>query len=271
MGGGVRPQAEAARSTCTWRSACTRRRRISARMAMRCSSTNSRVKPAAMTKSGVSRDGSMVGPPARKMLAGLMQRVPPIHREVDDRHVDEADNGEDGGGAAGAAWLLDRLPERDQPEIEQEQHEHGGEPRVPHPIGAPHRLAPQRAGDEGEETEGGADRGRGLGGDVGKRMAPDERADAGDGDQRIAEHGKPRRRHMHEHDLDGLALLVVWGRHEEGEVEADAEKQEGEPGEPGDEAVGELEKSGRIGKAPHGGWSSSFGGQWQCALIHPSP
>ena len=70
MGGGVRPQAEAARSTCTWRSACTRRRKISARMAMRCSSTNSRVKPAAMTSSGHSSEGSMVGPPRRMMLAG---------------------------------------------------------------------------------------------------------------------------------------------------------------------------------------------------------
>ncbi len=76
--GGVRSEvghlgfgyAAAARSTCIWRSACTRRRRISARMAIKCRSTNSSVKPAAMTNSGVSSDGSMVGPPTRKMLAG---------------------------------------------------------------------------------------------------------------------------------------------------------------------------------------------------------
>src|SRR5665811_469778 len=39
-------------------------------MAMRCSSTKSAVKPAAMTKSGVSSAGSIVGPPARNTLAG---------------------------------------------------------------------------------------------------------------------------------------------------------------------------------------------------------
>ena len=178
-----------------------------------------------MTKSGASIEGSMVGPPSAEDARRLMQRVPPIDREFDDGHVDEADQREDGGGAAGAARLLDRLPKRDQAEIEQEQHEHRGEPRVPHPIGAPHRLAPQRAGDEREEGEGGADRGRGLGGDVGERMAPDQRADAGDGDQRIAEHGKPGGGHMHEHDPDGLALLVIGRRHEESEIEPDAERR----------------------------------------------
>ncbi len=94
----------------------------------------------------------MVGPPRRMMLAGWCSV---FHQSTENLMIGmliDADQREDGGGAAGAARLLDRLPQRDQAEIEQEQHQHRGEPRVPHPIGAPHRLAPERAGDERDEA-----------------------------------------------------------------------------------------------------------------------
>ena len=169
----------------------------------------------------------MVGPPRRNDAGRLMQRVPPIDRELDDRDVDGADQREDGGGAAGAARLLDRLPQRDQAEIEQEQHQHRGEPRVPHPIGAPHRLAPERAGDQRDEGEGGADRRRGLGGDVGQRMAPDQRAERR---RRRSAYSRTWRARPHgtwmNMILHGLALLVVGRRHEEGKIEADAEQDQ---------------------------------------------
>ena len=64
-------------------------------------------------------------------------------------------------------------------EIHQEQDQHRGEPRVPFPIGAPHRPAPQRAGDQRKEGEGRADRGCGLRRDVGERMPPHQRAERG--------------------------------------------------------------------------------------------
>ena len=126
----------------------------------------------------------------------------------------------------GARRLLDRAPQRDHAEIHQEQHQHRGEPRVPHPIGAPHRPAPQRAGDEAEEREGGADRRRGLGGDVGERMPPHQRAERRDAHQRPAEHAEPGRRHVDEHDLHGRALLVVV-RRAVGEIEPDREGERG--------------------------------------------
>ena len=37
---------------------------------------------------------------------------------------------------------------------QQQQHQHGGQPRVPDPPGAPHGLAPQGAGDQGQSGEG---------------------------------------------------------------------------------------------------------------------
>ena len=74
---------------------------------------------------------------------------------------------------------------------------------------------------------------------------------------------------MHEHDAHGLALLIVGRRHEEGEVETDAEGEEGGNGKPGDDAVGDAQKSRRIGEVPHGRWSSWFGAEWQSTLKWP--
>ena len=59
-----------ARRACMRRTCATRRRRISVRIAIRCSVKNSSVKPSAMTSSGHSRLGSMVGPSSRNTEAG---------------------------------------------------------------------------------------------------------------------------------------------------------------------------------------------------------
>ena len=104
-----------------------------------------------------------------------MQRVPPVDGEFDDRHIDEADERHDArdapprGADRSIACQTAMIAE-----IEQEQHEHRGEPRIPHPPGAPHRLAPQRAGGERQESEARADRRRGLRRDIGERMAEDD-------------------------------------------------------------------------------------------------
>ena len=142
----------------------------------------------------------------------LMQRVPPFDRIFDDRNIDGADQCQDRDRARGARGILDGAPERDHAEIHQEQHEDRGQPRVPHPIGAPHRPAPERAGDQADQREGGADRRGGLGGDVGERMPPHQRAERGDAHHRPAEHREPGRRHVDEHDLDRRALLIIVGR-----------------------------------------------------------
>ena len=109
----------------------------------------------------------------------------------------------------GAARIVDRAPERDQTEIEDEEHEDRGQARVPDPIGPPHRLAPERAGGEADEGESGAERRRGLLRRVGERMAPDERAKRSNRHDAIDEGRHPGRRHMQIHDLDRLALLIV--------------------------------------------------------------
>ena len=108
--------------------------------------------------------------------------------------------------------IVERVHQRDIAEIEKEQHQHRGQPRVPHPPRAPHRPAPQRAGREAHEREGGADRRRRLRRDLGQRMAPHQRDRARDRDEQIDRQRHPRRRHMDEHDPHALALLVIGRR-----------------------------------------------------------
>ena len=47
----------------------------------------------------------------------LVQGAPPFDGELDDRHVDEADQCDDAGNAGGALGLLDGLPDRHVTEV----------------------------------------------------------------------------------------------------------------------------------------------------------
>ena len=59
--------------------------------------------------------------------------------------------------ARAACRIVDGAGQRDDAEIHQEQHEDRGEASVPHPPCAPHRLAPDRAGDQRERGKDRAD------------------------------------------------------------------------------------------------------------------
>ena len=96
-------------------------------------------------------------------------------REHDDRQVDGADQRQDGGGAVAVLRIIEGADQRDMAEIQEEQHQHRGKAGIPDPIGAPHRLAPERSGDQADEGEAGADRADFLGRQIGQRVAPDDR------------------------------------------------------------------------------------------------
>ena len=68
------------------------------------------------------------------------------------------------------------------PNIQEEQHQYAGQPRIPNPPRAPHRLAPQAAG---RQAHGGRRRAAArtdlLRGQVGQRVAPDDGDEAGRG------------------------------------------------------------------------------------------
>ena len=74
---------------------------------------------------------------------GLVQRVPPVDAVFDDRQVHRAHQRQDGGGAEAALLIVEGTNERDLSEIEEEQHEHRGQPRIPHPPGAPTWACPR--------------------------------------------------------------------------------------------------------------------------------
>ena len=148
--------------------------------------------------------------------------------------------------------VVERPRQRDDAEIHQEQHEDRGQPRVPHPPGAPHRLAPDRAGDQRQRREDRADRRRRLQRHVGQRMPPDQRAERGERHQRVAHHGEPGERHVDVHDPHRDALLEIL-RRGEAEIEADGEHERGSRRQPWQQAVGqgqELRRIGEIGEAP---------------------
>ena len=177
-----------------------------------------------------------------------MQGVPPVDRELDDRQVDGPDEGQDRDRAGGPGRLLDGVPEREDAAIHEEEHQHRGEPRVPDPVGAPHRLAPERAGDEADQRKGGADRGGGLLRHVGQGMAPDQGAERRGRHDDVEEQRQPGRRHVQEHDPHGLALLVIRRRHEQGQVEPDRQRQRGGAAEPGQQPAAEAHEAGRVGE-----------------------
>ena len=133
------------------------------------------VKPSAQSSSGQSMPTYMVGAPVRVMLAGWCSVFHQSTLNLMIGRFDHADQRQDRAGAVAALRVVEGAHQRDVAEIEEEQHQHRGQPRVPHPPGAPHRLAPQAAGGEAERGEGGADRPDLHGREVGQRMAPDER------------------------------------------------------------------------------------------------
>ena len=107
-------------------------------------------------------------------------------------------------------------------EIQEEQHQHRGQPRVPHPPGAPHRLAPDAAGEQAQRGEAGADRSDLGRRQVGQRMPPDQRQHRAHGQRQVAGRGQPGRGHMHVHDPHRVALLPVGRREEQAPDQADA-------------------------------------------------
>ncbi len=143
----------------------------------------------------------------------LVQRVPPIDAELDDRQVHHADQRQDRAGAVAALRIVERAHQRDVAEIEEEQHQHRGQPRVPHPPGAPHRLAPDAAGEQAQRGEAGADRADLGRRQVGQRMAPDQRQHGAERQCEIPRRCEPGGRDMHIHDAHRVALLPV-GRRE---------------------------------------------------------
>ncbi len=143
-----------------------------------------------------------------------MQCIPPVDTEFNDRQVDHAHQGQNGAGAGASGRVVERPHQRDVPEIQEEQHQHRGQPGIPYPPGAPHRLTPQAAGGEAKRGEASADRGNLGRCDIGQRMPPDQRHEADSRDGKIPRRSQPRGRHVDIHDARGVALLPVGRRPE---------------------------------------------------------
>src|SRR5712692_8907942 len=161
----------------------------------------------------------------------LVQRAPPVDREVDERDVERRDDAEDGGRARGALGLLERAAEQEIADVHHEQDRHAREARVPRPPGAPRRLAPDRARRDREAREEDAELGRGVRDAVGGGRAPGQVYDRGrehDGERDV---GDPDARHVQVHDALHVALRRLARRDGEAHHEAREESRRREPPE----------------------------------------
>ena len=197
-------------------------------------------------------EGSIEGPPRRRMLAGWWSV---FHQSTENLMMGTLTKPASARMAAARAPRVGSSKARRQrhvAEIEEEQDQHRGEAGIPHPPGAPHRLAPQRPASQRQEGEAGPDRRGRARRHVGQRMTPDQRGGAGGGDEAVDEQRHPGGRHVDVHDAHGLALLVVGRRVEEREVEAEREQDRCRRGEPGQHGIGDPLKARRVGEAMHG-------------------
>ena len=164
---------------------------------------------------------SIAGPPGRRIDAGWCRVFHQSTENLMIGRLTEPTRQRIAAARAPRVGIVERLVERDVAEVEEEQDQHRGQARVPDPEGAPHRLAPEAAGDQRDRGERRADRRRSARRDLGQRMAPDQPDDARPRHHRVDHQRHPRRRHVDEHDPIGLALLVVRRRDQQGEVQAD--------------------------------------------------
>ena len=175
----------------------------------------------------------------------LVQRVPPLHREMHDRHVHQTDQRKETGGAGGSAAILDRGVQPDHAQIQEQQHQFRCQARIPGPPGAPHRLAPDRAGDQGHEGEGGADRRAAHRQGFRQLDPPDQRDEGIDRHHRVDRQAHPRRRYMDEQDAIAVALLIIGRHHEQSLPHAEDQHRQRQDEEPGRPARSEGMESGR--------------------------
>ena len=192
-----------------------------------------------------------------------MQRVPPIDGEFYDRQIDHAYQRQHRARPPAARGIIEAIHQRDITDIEEEQHQHRGEACVPDPPCPPHGLAPERAGDEAEEREGRAQGCCGLSRDIRERMPPDQRDRARERQKCVGEACHPCRRHVHEHDPHGLALLVVRRRHEERQVEPKRQADRRARCAPGHELPREAHEPAGIGKSLHRSFLAQIGPECQ--------
>ena len=176
-----------------------------------------------------------------------MERVPPLHGEVDDRHVDHAHDADDARGAVGAALVVNGGVQRDEAEIEEEEDELRRQASVPHPVRAPGRTAPEGAREERDEGHQRARGGHRLGKHEADAVVAPQTDGAEDSHQHVEQHREPGGRDVDEDDAIGVALARIDRAHEEAQVEAHDEEHECQPENPRDDLACEAVEVLRVG------------------------
>ena len=83
----------------------------------------------------------------------LVQRVPPLHGEIDDGYVDNAYDRQHGSGPIGPSLVINRRLQRDESYIKKEQDQRRRNARVPCPPSSPGGLTPERSRNQRDQGE----------------------------------------------------------------------------------------------------------------------
>ncbi len=183
----------------------------------------------------------------------LVEGSPPVHRQVDDGHVEEGGDGHDRRPSRPHQGIGRDPPHRQVPQVEDEEHGGAGQAGVPGPPHSPGGAAPDRSHGQGEADEQDPDLGRRTG-----HQVPHARAGAGPEIEHAGE-GRDAERHVHGQPGGGRVeveqahriLLVHVGRgDDEGQPGGEAQaEQSGHPEDAGSSRCGGHASSRRGPKA----------------------
>ena len=176
--------------------------------------------------------------------------IPEVHGIAAEKREDAAHDGQNAGQIGGGVRVFDRGPKRHVAEVEQEQDEERGQARIPRPVGAPHRFAPDRPGEKRDDRHHDAHEGGGLGGQRAHMMAADEP------DERGHKHHHPdvdrhhRAWHVDIDDLDRRAEIHRLGREEKAPDQPDCQREDRQSDHPRKRLAGQGHELDRVGPGP---------------------
>src|SRR5882724_3321430 len=164
---------------------------------------------------------------------------------MNDRDVHYTYYGQHRARTVGALRVVYRGTQAHISKVQEQQDQLGSQARIPLPVGAPHAVAPQGAGDQRHKGERGADR-RATGRHRMRNLdAPDQSNTGRHRHGRVDHERHPCGRNVNIHDAEIVALLIVRRCEHQASIQAACDQRGSQPREPRRQAGREPINIGR--------------------------
>ena len=147
--------------------------------------------------------------------------------------------------------VVEGPPQRDDAQVDEQQHQRRGHAPVPFPPGSPSGTPPERAGHQAHGRKQCAGNRNSARRDACQRMPPDKLRDAGNRNTAPASHAEPGGGHMNVHDADSFALQVIRRRNKQPGIDSSQNESRSEPPKNRSHRTRNLQESCWIGKSMH--------------------